>query len=67
MGEIDYIRERESGAGEQQGAAEKYAAGKAGDAPRKWPLGISLLIAAIVSLILWGGIFVFAMRLWRWW
>ena len=67
MGEIDYIRERESGAGEQQGAgAGRKAANETGlPAARKWPLWISLLIAVVVSVILWAGIIVFAMRLWR--
>jgi len=66
MGEIDYIRERESGAAQGAGAGRKAAEETTQPAARKWPLWISLLIAVVVSVILWAGIIVFAMRLWRW-
>jgi hypothetical protein len=62
MGEIDYLRESDGGA----------AAGPAadGESPsikeRRWPLSLSMVIAVVVSVILWAGIIVFAMRLWRW-
>jgi hypothetical protein len=68
MGDIDYLRERESAADDKPGArAGRHAMSETGaPAERKWPLGISILIAVVISLLLWAGIIAIAIRVWRW-
>jgi hypothetical protein len=68
---VDDLREREHGRereneGRGDGAGRQVAreAGQAEE--RKWPLGVSLLIAVAGSAILWAGIILLAIRLWRW-
>jgi len=64
MVEIDYLREGETGSGAEAGAP---AAGSSGPIEeRKWPLSVSMVIAVVVSVVLWAGIIVFVTRLWRW-
>jgi len=68
-GETDNLREREPGPAARQNAAPAQPAtigDNAAPAARKWPLGLSLLIAAAVSIILWAGIIAAGIRLWRW-
>jgi len=64
----DDLREREPAPAERQNAAPipKPTIGDNAPAERKWPLGISLLIAVVVSVILWAGIITAGIRLWRW-
>jgi hypothetical protein len=68
MDEMNDVRERapEAGAWQSAMAGQSAAVGRrARPVETKWPVGFSVLVAIAVSTLLWAGIIVSAIRLWR--